>query len=202
ALKMYTNYDGAHHGFGTVSVSDLNTGNPNLFSSYAALNASGTVMTIMVLNEDPANSTQVRFNLNGFSPATYVAYTLSSTASGSIMASSSTAWNATQTFAPWSITLLVVNGSESLAPVSEWYLNPDDLMIPASGTGTLNPVITSGSAIVGLSSPMFDAYEGVPACSGTIALTNSVITPTQPATITVTAGSTPGFCHYSVSGSD
>jgi hypothetical protein len=25
ALKMYTNYDGAHHGFGTVSVSDLNT---------------------------------------------------------------------------------------------------------------------------------------------------------------------------------
>ena len=48
ALKLYTNYDGAHHGFGTVSVSDLNTGNPNLFSSYAALNATGTAMTIMV----------------------------------------------------------------------------------------------------------------------------------------------------------
>src|SRR5208337_1385073 len=169
ALKMYTNYDGAHHGFGTVSVSDLNTGNPNLFSSYAALNASGTVMTIMVLNEDPANSTQVRFNLNGFSPATYVAYTLSSTASGSIMASSSTAWNATQTFAPWSITLLVVNGSEGSTPASEWYLNPDDLMIPASGTATLHPAISSGSATVTLSSAVFDAYEGASACNGSLA---------------------------------
>ena len=202
ALKLYTNYDGAHHGFGTVSVSDLNTGNPNLFSSYAALNAAGTVMTIMVVNEDPANAAQVTFNVSWFNPTNYVAYTLSSTAPGSITASSSTAWNATQTFAPWSITLLVVNGSESLAPVSEWSLNPDDLMIPANGTGVLTPVITSGTAIVGLSSPMFDAYDGVPACSGSIVLTNSVITPTVPATVTVNAGSTPGFCHYSVSGSD
>jgi hypothetical protein len=53
ALKMYTNYDGAHGGFGTVSVADTNTGNVNLFSSYAALNSAGTVMTIMVLNKDP-----------------------------------------------------------------------------------------------------------------------------------------------------
>jgi len=202
ALKMYTNYDGAHHGFGTVSVSDLNTGNPSLFSSYAALNAAGTVMTIMVLNEDPANTTQVTFNLTGFSPTTYVAYTLSSTAPGSITASSSTAWNATQTFAPWSITLLVVNGSEGTTPASEWYLNPDDLMIPASGTATLHPAISSGSATVTLSSAVFDAYEGAAACSGSLALTNAIITPTQPATITVNPGSTTGFCHFTVNGSD
>ncbi len=203
ALKLYTNYDGGHHGFGTVSVSDTNTGNPNLFSSYAALNAAGTAMTIMVVNEDPAKSAQVTFNVSWFSPTTFVAYSLLSTASGSITASSSTAWSATQTFAPWSITLLVVNGSENLAPVSEWYLNPDDIMVPANGTALLHPAISSGSAVVALSSPMFDAYEGAPACSGgSLALTNSVITPSVPGTITVTAGSTPGFCHYTVAGSD
>ena len=202
ALKMYTNYDGAHHGFGTVSVSDMNNGNPNLFSSYAALNSTGTAMTIMVLNEDPANTAQVKFNLNGFSPTSYVAYTLSSTASGSIAASSSTPWNATQSFAPYSITLLVVNGSEASTPASEWYLNPDDLMVPATGTAALHPAISSGTASVTLSSAVFDSYEGAPACSGSLALTNSAISPGHEGTIAVTAGSTPGFCHFTVTGSD
>jgi hypothetical protein len=203
ALKMYTNYDGAHHGFGTVSITDTNNGNVNLFSSYAALNAAGTAMTIMVLNEDPANTVQVTFNLNGFSPTTYVAYTISSTAAASIAASSSTAWNGTQNFAPYSITLLVVNGSEGTAPASEWYLNPDDLMIGATGTGALHPAISSGSANVTLSSAVFDAYEGAPACAGgSLALTSATITPAQPGTITVVAPSTPGFCHYTVTGND
>jgi hypothetical protein len=202
ALKMYTNYDGAHHGFGTISVSDLNNGNSNLFSSYAALNSTGTVMTIMVLNEDPSNPAQVTFNLNGFSPTTYVAYTLSSTAATSIAASSSTAWNATQSFAPYSITLLVVNGSEASKPESEWYLNPDDLMVPANGIGILTPVITSGTANVTLTSAVFDEYEGAAACSGTLGLANATITPSLPATITVKPGSAPGFCHFTVTGSD
>jgi hypothetical protein len=203
ALKMYTNYDGAHGGFGTVSVADTNTGNVNLFSSYAALNSAGTVMTIMVLNKDPNNSAQVTFNLSGFSASTYVAYTLATTASGAISASNSAAWNVSQSFAPYSITLLVINGSEASKPASEWYLNPDDLMIPASGTATLHPAISSGSAAVTLSSAVFDAYEGAAACSdGSLALTNSTITATQPGSITVNAGSTPGFCHFTVTGSD
>jgi hypothetical protein len=203
ALKMYTNYDGAHHGFGSVSISDTNTGNPGVFSSYAALNAAGTEMTIMVLNEDPVNTAQVTFNLNGFNPTTYVAYSISSTAAASIAASSSTAWSATQSFAPYSITLLVVNGSEASTPASEWYLNPDDLMISATGTATLHPAISSGTANVTLSSAVFDLYEGASACSGgSLALTNATIAAAQPGTITVTAPSTPGFCHFTVTGND
>jgi hypothetical protein len=202
ALKLYTNYDGSHHRFGTVSVFDTNTGDPNLFSSYAALNPAGTAMTIMVINKDPSNAAHVTFNLSGFSASTYTAYTLSSTASSAIAASGSTAWNATQSFAPYSITLLVIDGSEASRPASEWTLNPDDLMVPASGTATLNPAISSGSAKVTLSSAVFDAYEGAAACSGSLALTNSTVTASQPGTITVNAGSTPGFCHYTVTGND
>jgi hypothetical protein len=202
ALKMYTNYDGAHHGFGTVSISDLNTGNPNLFSSYAALNSAGTEMTIMVLNEDPVNTAQVTFNLNGFIPTTYTAYTISSTSAASIASSSSAAWSASQSFAPYSITLLVVNGTQASTPASEWYLNPDDLMISANGIGNLTPVITSGTANVTLTSAVFDAYEGVPACSGILGLANATITPSLPAMIAVKPSSTPGFCHFTVTGND
>src|SRR3974390_1229427 len=45
ALKLFTNYDGQHHGFATTSVSDTNTGDPSLFSSYAALNSTGKTLT-------------------------------------------------------------------------------------------------------------------------------------------------------------
>lgn len=202
ALKLYTNYDGAHHGFGTVSVSDQNNGNPNLFSSYAALNAYGTQMTIMVINGDPTNAAQVTFNLNGFRASSDTAYTLASTAPTAISASNSTAWSSTQTFAPYSITLLVVSGNEVNVPASEWRLNPGDLMIPAGGTATLHPEITSGSAKVTLNSAVFDGYEGASACGGSLTLTNATITPSQSASIKVNAGSTPGFCHYTVTGSD
>ncbi|HTT65909.1 MAG TPA: hypothetical protein VMG35_28860 [Bryobacteraceae bacterium] len=49
---------------------------------------------------------------------------------------------------------------------------------------------------------VFDAYEGAQACDGSLVVTNPTITPAQPGTITVTAGSTPGFCHYTATGSD
>ncbi len=202
AWKLFTNYDGAHHMFGTLSVSDTSSVSSNLFTSYAALNASGTTLFIMVINKDPNNNAQTTFNLDGFSATTYTAYTLTSTSSSAIAASGSQTWSGTQTFAPYSITLLVVTGAESSPPAAEWYLNPDDLMIPASGTATLHPAIVSGAANVTLTSAVFDAYEGAPACSGTLTLTNAAVTPTEPATITVNAGSTSGFCHYTVTGSD
>jgi hypothetical protein len=131
-----------------------------------------------------------------------VAYTLSSTASSAISASTSAGWNSSQSFAPYSITLLVISGSEASTPASEWYLNPDDLMIPASGTATLHPAISSGSGPVTLTAAVFDAYEGAPACSGSLALTNATITAAKPGDGHRERGQHPGFCHYTVTGSD
>ena len=62
--------------------------------------------------------------------------------------------------------------------------------------------ITSGSANVTLASAIFDSFEGAAACSGTLTLTPSAITPGQPGEITVASGNTPGFCHFAVTGSD
>ncbi len=45
ALKLYTNYDGSHHGFGTTSVEATHNADPNLFSTYAAVNSAGTTLT-------------------------------------------------------------------------------------------------------------------------------------------------------------
>src|ERR1017187_3840383 len=180
---MFPNYDGALHMFEPLSVSATNNGNSPLFSSFAFLDSPWTKMTVMVLNKDPQNTAQVTSNLSGFSPSTYTAYTLSSSASSAISASSAQAWNASQSFAPYSITLLVISGTEATKPASEWYLNPDDLMMPASGTATLHPAINSGGAAVTLSSAVFNAYEGAPACSGSLVLSNATITTAQPGTV-------------------
>jgi Glycoside hydrolase family 44/Fibronectin type III domain len=203
ALKLYTNYDGAHHGFGTTSVLDTNNGNPNTFSSYAALNSAGTVMTLMVLNKDPQNSAQAQFTLTGFTPTTYISYTLAATTPTTITASSSQSWSATQTFAPYSATLLVITGSLAKTPASDWDLNPDTIMLPAGGTVTLNPKLTAGSTTVNLSSAVFDSFEGASACTGgDLTLTTPSLTSSANGEITVNAPSTPGFCHFTVTGSD
>ena len=82
-------------------------------------------------------------------------------------------------------------------------MNPDTVMVPASGTVTLYPTITKGSTNVTLSSATFDSYEGASACTGgTITLTTATIAPTVNGQITVNAGATPGFCHFTVTGSD
>jgi hypothetical protein len=203
ALKLFTNYDAKHDGFGTMSVSDTNNGNPSLFSSYAALNSAGTAMTLLVLNKDPQNSANVTFTLNGFNPSSVVSYTLASTVPTTIAASSSASWSSTMTFAPYTATLLVITGSVANTPASEWDLNPDTTMVAAGGTVTLQPEITNGTANVTLESAAFDSFEGSTACSGgTITLTGATITPSEPGTITVNAGATPGFCHFTVTGTD
>ncbi len=190
-LKLFTNYDGAHHGFGTTSVSDTNDGDPDLFSSYAALNSAGTTLTLLVLNKDPQNTVTTQFALNGFTPSNVVTYTLATSAPTAITASSSHAWSSVVSFAPYSATLFVISGSMAQTPASEWDLNPDVITVPANGTVTLQPKITSGSTNVTLASEQSDS--GI-----SVALTQSSVTPSQTGTVTITAGSTAGFYHFSV----
>jgi len=66
----------------------------------------------------------------------------------------------------------------------------------------LNPTITSGTGNVTLANAAFDAYEGATACTGTINIITAAITTTTKGTITVNAGDAPGFCHFTVTGTD
>ena len=204
ALKLYTNYDGIDGHFGLTSISDTHNGDPNLFSSYAALGQSSTGqsgLNVMVINKDPQNSAQVQFTFKNFNPASFTSFTLAAPFAA-ITTSTSQSWLSVQYFPPYSATLLFISGSLTSSPAAFWDLIPDTIMVPAGGTVTLQPKIRSGAANVTLSSAVFDAFEGAPACAGNIALTNPTITPTQPAQLTVTAANTPGFCHFTVTGTD
>lgn len=194
ALKLFTNYDGHHHGFATTSVSDSNNGDPNLFSSYAALNSTGTTLTLLVLNKDPSNSVQAQFSTNGFTPVQMTSYTLASTNPTQIVASKTTSWSATQTFAPYTATLLVVTGTTQL-PGAEWDLNPDTTMLPAGGKVTLEPKVTLGTATVTLGAATSDS--GI-----TVVVPQPTLSKGHNGKITITAGTTPGFYHYSVPSTD
>lgn len=201
ALKLYANYDGAHHMFGTTSVSATHSADPNLFSVYAALGPASTSLTIMVLNKDPGDAANVTFNLNNFTAGSYTAYTLSPSFPNTIVKSNG-AGIGSMTFAPYTVTLLVVTGAEASVPAAEWDLNPDVIMVPAGGTVTLNPYITSaksGNATVTLSAPTIDSG------GGTITIPTSLVTQT-PLTghgvINVAAGTIPGFYHFTVTGTD
>ena len=194
ALKLFTNYDGQHHGFGAVSISDRNNGDRNLFSSYAALNSTGTAMTLLLLNKDPANTDQVQFTFNGFTPSQVTSYTLSSTNPAQIAASGTSAWSSGLSFAPYSATLLVITGTSQL-PGADWDLNPDTTMLPAGGKVVLHPKITSGAAMVTLGTPATDS--GI-----TLLVTQPNLSKGHNGSVTVTAGSAPGFYHYSLPSTD
>jgi Glycoside hydrolase family 44 len=194
ALKLFTNYDGLHHGFATTSISDTNNGDPSLFSSYAALNSTGKMMTLLILNKDPSNTMQAQFTMNGFTPQQVTSYTLASTNPTQIVKSKTTTWSPTVTVAPYTATLLVITGSAQL-PGAEWDLNPDTTMVPAGGNVVLQPKITSGTATVTLGTPQADSGITVTVPQPTLSKGNS-------GKITVTAGTTPGFYHYSVPSTD
>jgi hypothetical protein len=194
ALKLYRNYNGKHSAFAPTSVSAANTGDPDLFSSYAALDPTGKILTVMVLNKDPANTTQVQFATNGFTPQQVTTYTLSSTNPTQIVVSSAQTWTPTMNFAPYTITLLVVNGTSQL-PGAEWDLNPDTTMVAAGAKVVLHPKLVSGSATVTLGTPQ--AESGI-----TMAVTQPTVTAGKEGSITVTAGQTPGFYSYTVPSTD
>ncbi len=194
ALKLFTNFDGQHHKFATTSVSATNNGDPDLFSSYAALSPTGSALTILVLNKDPANTVQAQFAMNGFTPKQVTSYTLASTNPTQIVASKATSWSSTITFAPYTATLLVVTGTAQL-PGAEWDLNPDTTMVAAGGTVVLQPKVTSGTATVTLGTPTSDS--GV-----TLVVSQPTLSTGHTGKITVTAGTTPGFYHFSVPSTD
>jgi len=194
ALNLFTNYDCQHHGFAATSVADTNNGDPDLFSSYAALAPNGKSMTLLVLNKDPSNTDQVQFTLNGFNPQQFKSYTLSSANPTQIVASQAKKWTSSMSFAPYSATLLVVSGSAQL-PGAEWDLNPDATQVAAGGSVVLQPKVTTGSATVTLGTPIFDAGIGVVVNQPSLSKGHS-------GKITVTAGSNPGFFPYSVPSTD
>ncbi len=143
ALQLYRNAGGSS-GFGSISVGASSNASPNLFSVYASTGPQGKVLRMMVINKDPANSAQVAFNLDNFDPATMQTFTLSQARPTTIVASKSEAWSPTQTFAPYSATLIVAEGRTTHTVASEWDLNPDTLLAPTSGVVTLHPTITGG----------------------------------------------------------
>jgi hypothetical protein len=195
ALKLFRNYDGAHHTFASISVGATHSADPSVFSSYAAMDPNGTRLTILLINKDPAVTVPAEVTLPNFSPTTVTAYTLSSTNSQTITTSGAQAWPDYWNLPPYSATLLVVTGQPTFSPTVEWELNPDTVMIPANGTFDLHPQITSGSGTVSL--------IGVQADSGiSLNATQPTATVIQNGTVTVNAGSTPGFYHFSVTGQD
>ena len=194
ALKLFTNYDGQHHAFARTSVSDTNNGDPNLFSSYAAVDAAGKTLTLLVLNKDPSNTMQAQFAVNGFTPQQMTSYTLSPSNPTKIVASSTTAWSSAMNFAPYTATLVVATGTSQL-PGAEWDLNPDTTMVAAGGKVTLSPKVTSGTATVTLGTPT--AESGI-----SLSVTQPTLSTGHNGRIVVTAGTTPGFYQYTVPSTD
>ena len=95
----------------------------------------------------------------------------------------------------YSATLLVIAGSMAQTPASEWDLNPETIMVPAGGSVTLQPKITSGTANLALGSATSDS--GI-----TVSVTQPSVRTTENGAVTVTAGSAAGFYHYTVAGAD
>jgi hypothetical protein len=195
ALKIYTNYDGAHHSFNPISVLATHNSDPNLLSVYAATTAAGDSMTVMVLNKDPSNAVKSSLNFNGFTPSQVTAYTLSQSTPKTITAGATQAWSSSITFPPYSATLLVISGTSAKVPAAEWDLNPDTIRVPAGAAVTLHPRLVSGTTNLTITTGTFDA--GI-----TPSITGSMVSGSQPGSVSISAGNTPGFYHFNVKASD
>jgi len=195
ALKLYRNYDGNHHQFGKVSIAADNDGNPNLFTTYAALDAAGTTLTLVVVNKDPAHDVAAHLNLAGFTPSGLGAYILSRQEPGLLRPSVGLNVDANFNFPAYSATLLVMPGTAS-APGYEVDLNPDTIMVPSGGQVVLHPKLTSGSGPVTLTAVQVDT--GLNAT-----ISGATLTANQAGAITVDASASgPGFYHLTASLSD
>jgi len=195
ALLLYRNADGKHDGFETLSVEAANNASANLFSAFAATDPGGTTLTLMVVNKSPTNAANVTFDVAGFKPTGMTTYTLSSASPKAIVASAEKAWTATQSFAPYSVTLIVATGTTPEKPEVEWDLNPDTFFAPASSTATIAPEITSGTGTFKLTSASGSA--GLQ-----FALTQPKLAVGTDGTVTIKTPATPGLYSYTVTGED
>jgi hypothetical protein len=195
ALELYRNYDGKHSAFGTRSISATHNADPDLFSVYASLSPSGTQLKLVVINKDPSNAAQVTFALNDFKASSFQTFMLSQASPNSIVGSASGP-GATITFPAHSASMVVATGALSITPAAEWDLNPDTIQMPAGGSVTLAPKLLSGESVT-LTSARFDDDA-----AGTISITQPELTAVQNGAISVEAGTTPGFYHFTVTGRD
>jgi len=193
ALKMYRNFNGTHGTFGGTSIAAPNTGDPDLFSSYAGLLSSGE-MTLVLINKDPANSVVASLSTPGFTDYSVKTYQLTQASPTTIVATPAAKWSPTVTLPPYSLTLLLIYGA-STAPSAEWDLNPDTTMVAAGGSVQLHPYIVSGSGSVTMTAVSSDS--GI-----TITNTTPAISTAARGVLTVKEGTTSGIYHYSVTGID
>jgi len=149
----------------------------------------------MVVNKSPASQAKVTFDVAGFKPSEMKTYTLSEASPAKIVASAEKSWTATQSFAPYSATLIVATGTTPEKPEVEWDLNPDTFFAPASSTVTIAPEITSATGTFKLT--------GAGSSAGlTFALTQPKLAVGTPGLVTVRTPAAPGLYQYTVSGQD
>jgi hypothetical protein len=194
ALELYRTAGGSSS-FGPISVSAVDSASPNLFSAYASIDPAGEGLRLMIVNKDPVNQAAVTFKLDDFDPSTMTTFTLSQAKPTSIVASKSREWSATQTFAPYSATLVAVNGRTTHTIASEWDLNPDTLLASTSGEITIHPTITGGNGPVTLT-------EATGSGGMKLTIAGKVMNSLANGEINIKTPAAPGLYSFTVTGRD
>jgi len=182
ALEMYK-------GFGSLSVEDRTSVDPNLLTSYAALSADGTHLTVMTVNKDPKRSVQATIQMTGFHPSAVMVYERSGN-DKAITSGPADPNAAFFTFKPYSQTLLDFTGIAAPG-AADWSVEPDALMLVSGGHASLN--LRTGAGVNRLEIIKVTAPAGV-----TMTLRSAQPTAGSPAAIDVEAGSVPGFYPFTV----
>ncbi len=184
ALQMYKD-------FAPVSIQDSTNLNLDLFTSYAALSRDGRRLTLMTINKDSKNSVTAQIKLNGFTPTAMTAYERLGDGK-SIAVSPPVAAPRAYTFKPYSQTLLVFNGSTAPGAI-DWCIDRDSLMMIAGSHALLKVFTNRIHGSVHLVS--INAQPGI-----TMTIRSPNVTSSHRGVVDVSAGSNPGFYHFTVKG--
>ncbi len=212
ALELFRNYDGQHSSFAPISVSATNdcgsfSSNPYDCSTFAAVDANGSRMTLLVVNKS-GNQLNATLNLSNFTATQATPYTLSTANSAQIQAGTAAPFSNSMTFPPMSATLVVLTGSMSKTPATEWALEP-----PVTGTSDANAgiVMANSGTTVNVYPSLTGGSAGTVTLSGvtadagiTATISQASLSAQQGGTVglTVAAGTQPGFYHFQVTGAD